>query len=421
MPSDKSLRLPRFPLAVLCLLAASAVFMVTLGIRQSVGLYVQPLSVRGLSIVEISFALAVGQLSWGVFQPVFGIWADKKSPFAVLLTGCLCLATAQVATIWADSMWTLILTQGVLGPAGAAATSFPVLIALVATRLKARNQAMAGGIVNAGGSLGQFVFAPLVEFVVRIRDFSTSLLMLAVLSLAAIFPAWFLCKNTAPLFVKAAADIPSTAVAQPVDEPAPVHPGLCAQLRVAFGNSGYILLHLSYLTCGFHVAFLTTHLPGEVAICGYSTTLSAASLSLIGLFNIAGSIGVGILGRYYRMKNLLTVLYASRALMIVVYLCVPKTEMTFYIFSAAIGLTWLATVPPTAALVGKLFGMRYLATLYGFTMLSHQIGGFFGAWLGGIAVQASGNFLYMWYADIALAVFAALTSFAIREARPASV
>jgi predicted MFS family arabinose efflux permease len=190
------------------------------------------------------------------------------------------------------------------------------------------------------------------------------------------------------------------------------------QLRVAFGDSGYILLHLSFFTCGFHVAFLTTHLPGEVILCGHTAALSAASLSLIGLFNVAGSIGVGVLGRHFRMKNLLTALYGSRAAMIALYLAAPKTETTFYVFSAAIGLTWLATVPPTAALVGKLFGTRYLATLYGLAMLSHQAGAFFGAWLGGVAVQSSGSFRMMWFADIALAAFAAAVCFAIREAPP---
>jgi predicted MFS family arabinose efflux permease len=404
----------RFFSLVVCLLAASFILMVTMGIRQSVGLFVLPLSMRGLDIVEISFALAVGQLLWGVFQPIFGIWADKKGAFAVLFAGAFCLAAGEVATLWADSLWALVLTQGVLAPAGAAAGSFPVLIALVAARLDAKNPVVAGGIINAGGSLGQFVFAPLVEFVIRVRGFADSLLTLAVLSLATLFPAWFLCRKTPPTAAPAA-----NAAGQGVSHAGLGISGLREQLRAAFGDSGYILLHLSFLTCGFHVAFLTTHLPGEVVLCGHTTALSAASLSLIGLFNIAGSIGAGVLGRHFRMKNLLAVLYGSRAVMIALYLAAPKTETTFYVFSAAIGLTWLATVPPTAALVGKFFGTRYLATLFGLAMFSHQVGAFFGAWLGGVAVQSSGDFRMMWYADIALVAFAAATSFAIREAPPA--
>jgi len=183
-------------------------------------------------------------------------------------------------------------------------------------------------------------------------------------------------------------------------------------------NSSYLCLHAGFFTCGFHIAFLVTHLPGEVALCGHSASVSAASLALIGLFNIAGSLCAGSLGTRYRMKYILAVMYGSRAVMIAIYLLAPKTPLTFYVFAAALGFTWLATVPPTAGLVGKLFGTRYLATLFGLTLLSHQIGGFLGAWLGGIAVAHDGNYLWMWYTDIVLAALAALVNFPIKEAKP---
>jgi predicted MFS family arabinose efflux permease len=193
---------------------------------------------------------------------------------------------------------------------------------------------------------------------------------------------------------------------------------LSEQTLLAFKDRSYWCLHAGFFTCGFHIAFLVTHLPGEVALCGLPASVSAASLAIIGLANIAGSLGVGWLAQKHRMKMLLVWVYGIRAVAISFYLMAPRTSLTFYIFAFVLGLSWLATVPPTAGLVGKLFGTRYLATLFGLTLLSHQIGGFFGAWLGGLAVASSGNYDWMWYADIALATAAALINLPIREAQP---
>ncbi|MBX9609923.1 MAG: MFS transporter, partial [Gammaproteobacteria bacterium] len=192
-------------------------------------------------------------------------------------------------------------------------------------------------------------------------------------------------------------------------------PGLRAQLAAACRDRSYVLLHLSFFTCGLHIAFLVTHLPGEVSLCGLPAEVSARSIALIGLFNIAGSLAAGALGNRMPMKYLLGAMYASRALIIAVYLVAPRTQTTFYVFSALLGLSWLATVPPTAGLVGKLFGTRHLATLFGLTFLSHQVGAFFGAWLGGVALAAAGDYRWMWYADIVLATLAALACLPIRE------
>jgi predicted MFS family arabinose efflux permease len=192
--------------------------------------------------------------------------------------------------------------------------------------------------------------------------------------------------------------------------------GLGKQVRIALRDPSYLCLHAGFFTCGFHIAFLVTHLPGEVALCGLSAGVSATALALIGLFNIAGSLTAGALSTRYRMKSLLALMYASRALIIVIYLLAPKTPMTFYVFAGALGFTWLATVPPTAGLVGKLFGMRYLSTLFGLTLLSHQVGGFLGAWLGGLSFVRFGDYTWMWYADIVLASGAALVNLPIREA-----
>jgi predicted MFS family arabinose efflux permease len=183
-------------------------------------------------------------------------------------------------------------------------------------------------------------------------------------------------------------------------------------------DRSYLCLHAGFFTCGFHIAFLVTHLPGEVALCGLPAGVSATALGLIGLFNIVGSLTAGALAQRFRMKWLLALTYGSRAVIIAAYLAAPKSAWTFYLFAAALGFSWLATVPPTAGLVGKLFGMRYLATLFGLTLLSHQIGGFFGAWLGGLAFVRFGDYTWMWYADIVLALLAAAVNLPIRESVP---
>jgi predicted MFS family arabinose efflux permease len=182
------------------------------------------------------------------------------------------------------------------------------------------------------------------------------------------------------------------------------------------GDRSYLLLHAGFFTCGFHIAFLVTHLPQEVNLCGLSPTVASWSLAIIGLANIAGSLLAGSGTARYRSKYILAAMYGSRAVLIGWYLLAPKTAVTFYAFAAGLGLTWLATVPPTAAIVGKLFGVRYLATLFGLTLLSHQIGGFLGAYLGGLAFESSGNYQWMWYADMALASLAAVVNLPIREA-----
>jgi predicted MFS family arabinose efflux permease len=187
-------------------------------------------------------------------------------------------------------------------------------------------------------------------------------------------------------------------------------------VRISFRDRSYILLHLGFFTCGFHIAFLVTHLPGEVNLCGLPPTVASWSLAIIGLSNIAGSLLAGSAVSRYRSKSVLALMYGSRAVLIALYLVAPKTAFTFYVFAVGLGITWLATVPPTATLVGKLFGVRYLGTLFGLTLLSHQIGGFLGAWLGGLAFTHLGDFRSMWYADMALAAAAALVNLPIREA-----
>jgi predicted MFS family arabinose efflux permease len=192
-------------------------------------------------------------------------------------------------------------------------------------------------------------------------------------------------------------------------------------MQDAVEDRSYLLLNAGFFTCGFHIAFLVTHLPGQVNLCGLPPAVASWSLALIGLANIAGSLIAGSWTRRFRSKYILAAMYGSRALLIGWYLTAPKTTWTFYSFAVGLGLTWLATVPPTATIVGKLFGIRYLSTLFGLTLLSHQIGGFLGAYLGGLALVRFGDYQWMWYADMALAAAAAVINLPIREPRVARI
>ncbi|WP_206859767.1 MFS transporter [Lysobacter changpingensis] len=386
-------------------LAATAMLMITMGVRQSMGLFVAPIGrSTGLTVAQISFALAIGQFVWGAVQPVFGAIADQRGPGRVLVAGGVLLAAGMVLAPALASEWGLLLTLGVLSAAGAGAGSFSILIGATAQHMPAEKRSMAAGVINAGGSFGQFLFAPLVQAVISAAGWAAAMWTLAVSALATLPLAWPLRRRAGDAVHVARAAAPGISLRE--------------QLRIAARDRSYWMLHLGFFTCGVHIAFLVTHLPGEIALCGLPASVSAVSLALIGLFNVGGSLAAGWLGQRFRMKTLLAAMYASRALLIAIYLVSPPTPLTFFLFSAGLGLTWLATVPPTAGLVGKLFGARYLGTLFGLTLLSHQLGGFFGAWVGGLVLERFGDYSWMWYADMALALIAAAANLPIREAAP---
>jgi len=385
-------------------LAAAAILLITMGVRQTTGLFLLPITqTTGVSIVAMSFALAVGQFVFGAAQPVFGAIADKYGAPKVIIAGALLLSLGAALTPLMTTSAGLLLTMGVIAAAGAAAGSFSILIGIASQRLPAEKRSMAAGIINAGGSIGQFVFAPLVQFIIGVAGWASAMFATALAALLTIPLVLPLIRSAS----SAARGAASTVAAG--------HITLSNQLREALRNPSYLLLHAGFFTCGFHIAFLVTHFPSELQLCGLTPSVAANSLGLIGLFNVVGSLGIGWLGQRYRMKYLLAWVYASRALMIAIYLVMPKTALNIYIFAAALGVTWLATVPPTAGLVGKLFGTRYLATLFGLTLFSHQIGGFLGAWLGGLVLSQTNSYQWMWYADIALALLAAIANLPIRE------
>jgi MFS family permease len=392
--------------AWLLILSASAILMLTMAARLTTGLFLSPINTStGLGVASISLAMAVGQFMWGASQPIFGAVADKWGPARVIVLGGVMLAIGLAATPFVSSQWGLMLTLGVLSAAGAGAGSFSILIGATAQRLPPERRPFAAGFINAGGSFGQFVFSPLVQFLIASSGWVLAMMSLAATTLLTIPLAWLMKgQKPAPGLAAASARVDEFTLGR--------------QVREALRDKSYLCLHAGFFTCGFHIAFLVTHLPGEVALCGLPAGVSATALGLIGLFNIAGSLIAGALGQRYRMKWLLAAIYGGRAVLICLYLLAPKTALTFYLFAAALGFSWLATVPPTAGLVGKLFGTRYLSTLFGLTLLSHQVGGFFGAWLGGLSFVHFGNYEWMWYADILLALAAALVNLPIREARP---
>lgn len=384
-------------------LAAAGILMITMGARQSIGLFVGPINTStGLGIATISFALAIAQFTWGAVQPLAGAAADRWGPRAVLIGGVFMLAVGTALTPLMGSGPGLIFAQGLLVAAGAGAGSFSVLIGAAAQRIPAASRGSASGVINAGGSLGQFVFAPVAQKLIQLVGWMGAMYTLAVMALLAL-----------PLIgrvTKGGSTAHATAEATPDG-------GLRRAVKDAMGDRSYLLLHLGFFTCGFHIAFLVTHLPTEVDLCGLPPSVASWSLALIGLANIVGSLVTGHLVGLYRSKMILALMYASRALLVLWYLAMPREPWVFYVFAVGLGLTWLATVPPTAGIVGKLFGVRYLGTLFGLTLLSHQIGGFLGAWLGGLAITRFGNYNWMWWADIALALMAAVVNLPIREAK----
>lgn len=395
--------------ALIVTLSAAGILMVTMGARQSLGLFVSPLNTStGLGIATISFALAVGQFMWGAIQPVAGAVADRYGPARVLAAGLVILATGSALTPFMDSGFGLVVTLGLLSAIGSGAGSFSVLIGAAAQRLPLEARGTASGVINAGGSFGQFVFAPVLQKLIQSIGWMGAMWAMALMTLAAL-----------PLIGKLVNAHGGETPHHATHEAG----GLRRAVREALRDRSYLLLHAGFFTCGFHIAFLVTHLPGEVDLCGLPPSVASWSLAIIGLANIAGSLYAGSCVSRYRSKHVLAAMYGSRAVLVALYLMAPKTDLTFYLFAAGLGFTWLATVPPTAAIVGKLFGIRYLGTLFGLTLLSHQVGGFLGAWLGGLAITEFGDFTWMWYADIALAALAAIANLPIREApvlRPAA-
>lgn len=409
-------RSPRaLPLA-LVLLAAAGTFALTMGTRQTMGLFIGMLnSATGLGLARISLAFAFGQLWWGLTQPFAGAMAERFGTGRVLAAGIALVALGTFLTPWMTGTAGLILAIGVLAAGGAGMAGPAVLMASVMRLIPPGRRGLATGIVNAGGSFGQFVMAPLAGALIAGLGGSAAMQVLGLLVLVALPAAWVL-RGSSVGAGAATLKAPGSPGTTPVAPPA--GPGALAAVRLALRDRNFLLLGAGFLVCGFHVALLATHLPGVIALCGLPLQYGAWSLAVLGLFNIVGSVAMGWAVGRWRMKSLLSTVYALRALAVAAFLAAPKSGTVILAFAAVMGVTFLSTVPPTAGLVAKFFGPARMGTLFGVVMLSHQVGGFLGAWLGGKVFEATGGYDLVWYADITLAVFAALIHLPIREATP---
>ena len=388
----------RWPLW-LVLLAGAGIYALTMGTRQTMGLFLGSLNTAtGLGVGSISLAFAFGQLWWGLTQPFAGAVADSVGAGRVLLIGVLLVAAGTILTPYMTSTAGLVIAIGVLAAGGAGMAGPAVLMSATARLIPPARRGIASGVVNAGGSLGQFVMAPIAAALMAGLGWSGAMQVLGLIVLLAL-PAAFVLKGGA---LHAA-----PGGARPV--------GAREAIRGALRERDFLLLGGGFFVCGFHVAFLATHLPGVIASCGLPLPFGAWALALLGLFNIVGSVAVGWAMGRWRMKSLLSLAYATRAIAVLLFLLAPKTGAVVLAFAAVMGLTFLSTVPPTAGLVAKFFGLGNMATLFGVVMLSHQVGGFLGAWLGGRVFEATGSFDWIWYVDIVLAVGAALLNLPIRE------
>jgi predicted MFS family arabinose efflux permease len=385
----------------LVLIAAAGTFALTMGTRQTMGLFLSPLNTStGLGLASISLAFAFGQLWWGLTQPFAGAMADKVGAGRVLFVGALLVALGTFITPYMTTTAGLIFAIGVLSAGGAGMAGPAVLMAATTRLIPAEKRGLATGIVNAGGSFGQFVMAPIAAALMVGIGWASAMQVMGLLVLLCL-PAAFLLKGNSLQAAPAGQKVVGTREA----------------VATALRNPSYLMLGAGFFVCGFHVAFLATHLPGVIASCGLPTQWAGWSLAMIGLFNIVGSVAMGWAVGRWRMKSLLSLVYAARAVAVIVFLLAPKTGPVMLVFAAVMGLTFLSTVPPTAGLVAKFFGPANMATLFGIVMLTHQVGGFLGAWLGGQVFEATGAYDWVWYIDIVLAVGAALIHLPIRETR----
>lgn len=385
---------------------ACAAFIVTLamGVRQAFGLFLPQMSVSlGIGREGFGLAMALSNLVFGLAQPFIGALGDRHGAGRVVFFGTLIYIAGLVGAAWIGSAIGLHLTFGFLTGVGLAATTFVVVLGAVGRVVPPERRGLAFGIVTAGGSLGQFLVVPVAQML--LSDLGYRLALIALSGLVAI---------CAVLAIGVAGKPDSAAEEGP-------RQSLKDALSEAAGHPSYWLLNAGFFVCGFHIAFIATHFPAYLDDKGLGLGIGASALALVGLFNIFGSYLFGLSGDVWRKNYVLSGLYAARGVVIAVFLLLPLTPFTALAFAGAMGFLWLGTVPLTSGLVGQMFGVRYLSTLYGIVFLSHQVGSFFGAWAAGYFFDRSGTYDWAWGASILLAVFAAIVHLPIRDtavARP---
>ena len=380
------------------IVAGCLISLVGFGIRSSFGLYLDPMTTaNGWSRETFAFAMAVQNLLWGLGVPIGGAIADRYGPRLVIATGAVVYALGIAGMAMSDSGLALHLSGGLLVGLGVALTSFSLALAAIARVVGPERRSFALGIGTAAGSLGQVVFSPLSQALIANYGWYDSLVLISFITLVMIPLAFVL-----PGAGKAAGEPHS-------DQ------SLGQALGEAMSHRGYVLLTVGFFVCGFHVAFIAVHFPAYVTDLGLPPQVGAYALSLVGLFNILGSFMSGVLGQRFSKKTTLSVIYFGRAVVITALLMTPTSELTIYLFATAMGVLWLSTVPLTTGIVAQVFGLKYMATLFGVVFLSHQIGSFIGVWMGGMLYDRTGSYDLMWWAGVFFGVFAAIVHWPIDE------
>ena len=385
---------------ILLMLVGGTIVAVSMGIRQSFGVFLLPV-VTDLELTRTAFGLtiAIQNLIWGIAQPLAGMLTDKYGSYRMLILSSLLYMAGLVLAAQTSSATGLHLSLGVVVGLAMSGTTFTVVLSAIGRLVPPEKRSLAFGIVSSGGSVGMFTFVPLGQLFIGQYGWSTAFLILA--GCVMIVPLLTLMFRRQAMEEVNRSNLPGETLSQ--------------ALRSAGTHSGYLLLNCGFLVCGFHVAFIATHLPAFLKDSAVSPMRAAFALGLIGVFNILGTYLAGLYGGRYRKKYLLSGLYLGRALVIALFIALPLSDVTLALFAAAMGLLWLGTIPLTSGLVAEIFGVRYGGTLFGIVFLSHQVGSFLGAWLGGYLFETTGSYTLMWQLAVLLGIIAALLHWPIRD------
>lgn len=382
------------------LLCGAAILTISMGIRHGFGLWLQPVTQsQGWSRETFAFAIAIQNLTWGVAGIFAGMIADRFGAFRVIMGAACLYALGLVGMSQATTPMVLTLSTGVMIGLAQAGTTFAVIYGIIGRNVSAAKRSWAMGVAAAAGSFGQFFMVPVEGFLISHFGWQEALWVLAGSILLAL-PLGYLLRE--PSFSGGQAPKRDQSIVQAV--------------REALGYPSFLLLMGGYFVCGFQVVFIGVHMPSYLKDNGLSPEVASYALALIGLFNIFGTYAAGVMGQKLLKKNILAFIYLARAVSISVFLVVPLTPWSVYVFSAVMGLLWLSTVPPTNAAVAQIFGVAHLSMLSGFVFFSHQVGSFIGVWLGGYLYDTTGSYDVVWYISIALGVMAALINLPVREA-----
>jgi MFS family permease len=389
------------PLSTFQVLACGAcIVTLSMGIRHGFGLWLQPITqAQDWTRETFAFAIAIQNLVWGISGIFAGMVADRFGAFKVIVVGSILYAAGLVGMAQTTTPLMFSLSAGVLIGMAQAGTTYAVIYGVIGRNVSADKRSWAMGVAAAAGSFGQFLMVPTEGFLIAQFGWQEALVILGVASLLMIPLSWGLRE---PGFLGGTAPVRDQSIAQ--------------ALREAFKYPSFQLLMAGYFVCGFQVVFIGVHMPSYLRDKGLSPQVASYALALIGLFNVFGTYAAGVLGQKLPKKNILAFIYFARAVAISLFLLVPLSPASVYLFSAVMGVLWLSTVPPTNATVAQIFGVAHLSMLGGFVFFSHQVGSFMGVWLGGYLYDKTGSYDIVWYIAIALGVAAALINLPVKEA-----